>query len=111
MPTISAPCGSRLSAAFLAWLGLRLIGAVVGSSRPLPDIDLPDRELPTYSVIAAVYREARSVDALLAAIERLDYPAEKLDVIIAVEADDAETREALKAAKRLCKCLKLRQSI
>ena len=48
-------------------------------------------------MIAALYREAASVDGLLTAIERLDYPAEKLDVIIAVEADDRETRAAIAA--------------
>jgi cellulose synthase/poly-beta-1,6-N-acetylglucosamine synthase-like glycosyltransferase len=34
---------------------------------------------------------------LLAALEHLDYPPEKLDVIIAVEADDCETRAAIAA--------------
>ena len=48
-------------------------------------------------MIAALYREAASVDGLLRAIERLDYPAEKLDVIVAVEADDRETRAAIAA--------------
>ena len=64
-----------LSAAFLSWLGLRLIGALIGPRSLPPGPDLPDRDLPTYSVIAAVYREAASIDGLLAAIERLDYPA------------------------------------
>lgn len=88
-----------LSAVFLAWLSLRLIGAFVGSPPTSPDPVLPDRDLPIYSVIAAVYREAKSVGGLLAAIERLDYPAEKLDVIIAAEADDHETRAALAAVR------------
>ena len=88
-----------LSAIFLAWLGLRLLGAFVGPPPLSPARQLSDRELPIYSVIAAVYREAASVGGLLAAIERLDYPAEKLDVIVAVEADDADTRDALNAIK------------
>jgi cellulose synthase/poly-beta-1,6-N-acetylglucosamine synthase-like glycosyltransferase len=84
-----------LALLFLAWLALRLAGAFVnwvlrGRARRLSD----DR-LPTYTVIAALYREARSVHGLLTAIERLDYPREKLDVIIAVEADDRETNAAL----------------
>ncbi|MBS0533963.1 MAG: glycosyltransferase [Proteobacteria bacterium] len=88
-----------LSAVFLAWLGLRLIGAFVDSPPSAPNPVPPDRDLPIYSVIAAVYREANSVGGLLAAIERLDYPAEKLDVIIATEADDYETRAALAAIR------------
>ncbi len=61
--------------------------------------DTPDEELPVYSVITALHDEAVVVDQLLTAIERLDYPAEKLDVIIAVEADDYDTREAITARK------------
>jgi glycosyltransferase XagB len=63
-----------LAAMFLAWLGLRLTGAFVESitsnSAPGPS----DEELPVYTVIAALYREAASVDGLLRAIEKLDYP-------------------------------------
>ena len=40
-----------------------------------------EKRLPIYTVIAPLHREARVVDQLLSAIERLDYPAEKLDVI------------------------------
>ena len=86
-----------LAAIFLAWLGLRLAGAFVDWISREPSPDLPDDQLPTYTIIAALYREASSVDALLSAIERLDYPPEKLDVLIAVEADDRETRAALEA--------------
>ena len=88
-----------LATMFLAWLGLRLAGAVLGAARAEPFVAQADHTLPVYTVIAALYREARSVDPLLRAIERLDYPAEKLDVILAVEADDGETRAAI-AARR-----------
>ncbi len=84
-----------LAAVFMAWLGLRLAGACVKSLILDPSPSLPDDALPVYTVIAALYREAASVDGLLRAIERLDYPAEKLDVIVAVEADDHETRAAI----------------
>ena len=85
-----------LSLFFLAWLVLRLAGAVMRPVRPAP-LTATDDELPIYTVIAALYREARSVDTLLSAIDRLDYPPEKLDVILAVEEDDAETRAAIAA--------------
>ena len=48
---------------------------------------MPDKELPVYSIIVPLRDEARMVDQLLSAIEALDYPTGKLDVIIAVEAD------------------------
>ncbi len=98
---ILAPSGAALvfevtlATVFLAWLGLRLAGAFVKWQANEASPDLPDDALPVYTVIAALYREAASVDGLLRAIERLDYPAEKLDVIVAVEADDRETRAAL----------------
>jgi glycosyltransferase XagB len=86
-----------LAALFLAWLGLRLTGAFVDTTACDPACRLTDESLPVYTVISALYREVASVDGLLTAIERLDYPAEKLDVIIAVEADDRETRAAIAA--------------
>src|SRR5262252_8411345 len=56
-----------------------------------------NEEWPVYSVIAPLRGEARMVDQLLSAIERLDYPPAKLDVILAVEADDSDTRAAITA--------------
>jgi cellulose synthase/poly-beta-1,6-N-acetylglucosamine synthase-like glycosyltransferase len=50
---------------------------------------------PIYTVIAPLRREARVVDQLLSAIERLDYPAEMLDVIVIVEADEPATRAVI----------------
>ena len=88
-----------LASVFMAWLGLRLAGVLVNPPAPNPSPRLSDDALPVYTVIAALYREAASVDGLLSAIERIDYPAEKLEVIIAVEADDRDTRAAI-AARR-----------
>ena len=77
---VVAPAGTMLAfemalaAVFLAWLGLRLTGAFVEWLVGDPSPRLPDDALPVYTVIAALYREAASVDGLLTAIERLDYP-------------------------------------
>jgi cellulose synthase/poly-beta-1,6-N-acetylglucosamine synthase-like glycosyltransferase len=84
-----------LSVVFLAWVGLRLTGAVMALRRADPPLRLRDDELPVYTVIAALYREATSVHGLITAIERLEYPPEKLDVKFVVEAEDAETRAAI----------------
>jgi glycosyltransferase XagB len=100
---VVAPAGTMLAfevmlaAVFLAWLGLRLAGAFAEQPACDPSPGLPDDALPVYTVIAALYREAASVDGLLRAIEQLDYPAAKLDVILAVEADDRETCDAIAA--------------
>jgi hypothetical protein len=58
-----------------------------------------DGDLPVYTIIAPLHREARVVDQLLSAIEQLDYPAEKLDVIVVVEADEPATRAAITQRK------------
>jgi cellulose synthase/poly-beta-1,6-N-acetylglucosamine synthase-like glycosyltransferase len=56
---------------------------------------LPDHLLPVYTVIAALYREAKSVGPLMQAIDAFDYPREKLQVILALEPNDLATRAAV----------------
>ena len=80
---------------FVAAIGLRLTAAMMPQRPPPRWRRLPDGELPMYSVIVALYREARSVSQLLGALDALDYPREKLDIILAVEADDLATRTAI----------------
>jgi cellulose synthase/poly-beta-1,6-N-acetylglucosamine synthase-like glycosyltransferase len=50
--------------------------------------------LPTYSVLVPLYREAEVVPALLAALDRLDYPFDRLEVVLLVEHDDRATESA-----------------
>jgi cellulose synthase/poly-beta-1,6-N-acetylglucosamine synthase-like glycosyltransferase len=50
---------------------------------------------PVISIIVALYRESDIAPRLVARLARLDYPEELLDVILAVEAEDHVTREAL----------------
>lgn len=85
-----------LAILFLSWVSLRFAAAFIPTPKPRP-VAMPDSALPVYSVVAALYREAATVDSLLRSIERFDYPPEKLDVIIALEADDHETRAAIAA--------------
>lgn len=97
--TITQIFALMLTVLFLAWLSLRISVALAAVPEDLSPFDLPDNALPVYTVIAALYREAASIGGLLTAIEQLDYPAEKLDVILAVEADDKETLAAIAARK------------
>lgn len=46
---------------------------------------------PVYTVLCPLYREANVAPDLVAAIDRLDYPREALDVKLLVEGDDADT--------------------
>jgi len=60
---------------------------------------LTDEQLPTYTVLVPVYREANVVADLVEHLGALDYPPEKLEVLILLEEDDVETLEAARAAK------------
>lgn len=88
------PVEVPLAMVFIAWVVLRLVGLFMSPPvrRHAP---VPDRDLPTYSIIVALYREAASVAGLVQALEKLDYPREKLDIKIVLEPDDLPTRDAL----------------
>jgi cellulose synthase/poly-beta-1,6-N-acetylglucosamine synthase-like glycosyltransferase len=60
---------------------------------------LKDEELPRYTILVPVYREAEVIQTLLANLARLDYPREKLEILLLLEEDDQETLEAAKAAR------------
>lgn len=87
--------GLMLALSFLAFIALRLVASVL--PRPLPKRlpRLKDAELPSYTILVALYREASSVASLIEAFNELDYPREKLEIILAVEPNDLETRAAI----------------
>ncbi|MEM1300431.1 MAG: glycosyltransferase family 2 protein, partial [Pseudomonadota bacterium] len=67
--------------------------------RRLPDtppVDTPD--LPVISIMVPLFREAGMIRPLLVALGRLDYPRDRLDVKLVVEAADTATRVALAKA-------------
>jgi cellulose synthase/poly-beta-1,6-N-acetylglucosamine synthase-like glycosyltransferase len=58
-----------------------------------------DPSWPVITILCPVYREEKGLPGLVAAIRALDYPEDRLDVKILVEADDEPTR---KCAERHC---------
>ncbi len=58
---------------------------------------LDDVDLPVYTVLVPLYREAAVLPALVAGLARLDYPPTKLDVKLLLEEDDMSTRGAVAA--------------
>lgn len=56
-----------------------------------------DVELPRYSVLVPLYREAHVVPGLISALSEIDYPPARLDVLIVVEAVDQPTQAAIRA--------------
>ncbi len=59
------------------------------------NVAFTDAELPVYTVLVPLYREPGSVPQLIAALTRLDYPADRLDIKLVLEADDAATFAAI----------------
>lgn len=55
---------------------------------------VPDRALPTYTVLVPAYGEPEVVGRLLDHLRALDYPRDKLETLLLLEADDAPTIEA-----------------
>jgi len=81
---------------YLIGKSLKIQNNIESSSSELADID--DNSLPIYSIICPLYREAHILPQFLKALDKLDWPKNKLDVIILLEEDDAET---IKVASRL----------
>ncbi len=90
---------AALASVFLCWAGLRLIGMLsipLAARRRRP---YADRDLPVYTIIVALHREAAAVPGLIAALSGLRYPREKLDIKLALEPDDEATIAAVRALR------------
>lgn len=59
---------------------------------------VPDSELPFYTVMVPAYREASVITKLINNLIEMDYPTDRLEVLILVEQDDDETLGALRDA-------------
>ncbi|MBL1077854.1 glycosyltransferase [Nocardia sp. 2] len=55
---------------------------------------LPDSELPPYTILVPAYGEPEVVGDLVAALNGLDYPRDKMQALLLLEEDDAPTIEA-----------------
>jgi cellulose synthase/poly-beta-1,6-N-acetylglucosamine synthase-like glycosyltransferase len=58
---------------------------------------LKDANWPKYTVLCPLYREAAVVPQFVKAMQELDYPTNKLQVLFLTELDDVETRGAIRA--------------
>nr|WP_245908899.1 glycosyltransferase [Mycobacterium neglectum] len=56
---------------------------------------LTDDELPVYTVLLPVYDEPAIVSNLINGVGRLNYPTDKLEILLLVEEDDLATQTAL----------------
>uniref|UniRef100_UPI0015EFE66F glycosyltransferase family 2 protein n=1 Tax=Pseudonocardia pini TaxID=2758030 RepID=UPI0015EFE66F len=94
-----------ISVAFLVAVTFKFVVCMVGVRQEnhvqVTDDDvaaLRDADLPVYTVLVPVFREANIVAQLIGNLGALDYPAEKLEVLLLLEESDTETIEAARAA-------------
>ena len=59
---------------------------------------VPDAELPMYTVLVPAYQEQDVIGGMVECLENLDYPKDRLEVLILVERRDVATKEAIRAA-------------
>lgn len=57
--------------------------------------NLKDEDLPIYTILIPLYKEAEVVGQLLTEMINLDYPEDKLDIKLLLEEDDKETINAV----------------
>lgn len=56
---------------------------------------LNDAELPVYTILCPMYREQKVLPHFLHSLSKIDYPKNKLEVLLLLEEDDRETLEAI----------------
>ncbi len=89
--------------AYLLTLGDRVLIFKRGlASRPIVISDedaraLRDEDLPPYTILVPAYNEPEVVADLIGAMEALEYPRDRLQVLLLLEADDQITIDAAKA--------------
>lgn len=74
---------------FAAAIFVRLIAAA--SLTPLLSRLADQSDVPVYTILCPLYREANVAPDLVAALGRIDYPPDALDIKLIVEGDDVDT--------------------
>ena len=100
-PVVSGLAVLAFACISLLLIALLKIAAAIAALRhrsPAPTATT-DSVPPIVSLIVALYREGDIAARLVRRLARIDYPPDLLDVILAVEAHDHLTRDALAAAE------------
>lgn len=86
---------------YIAVIAFRLILVLAAQDAPVmrftrEELDaVPPDSLPWYSILVPLYREEKVLAALHAKLAALEYPADRLQVLLLIEEDDELTRAAL----------------
>lgn len=84
---------------FTLQIAMRIALCIQGrlSAKPVPPAMLALHSAwPAYSVLVPLYKEASSLPKLAESLAKLDYPAEKLEILFLVEQDDSSTIQAVR---------------
>lgn len=80
---------------YFLFVGLKLT-LHIASRRYVPPaispVSIDDPDLPTYTVLIPLYKEANMLGSLVRSIAGLSYPKDRLQVLLLLEDDDTETR-------------------
>jgi len=87
------------AAAFLA-ISLWRVALVMLSARPAGRLDQTEAALPPYTVLVALHDEAEVMDQLVGRLARIDYPTDRLQGLLVLEAHDHPTIAAALAARQ-----------
>lgn len=90
LDALQAAASAGLWLAFSASIASRSMAAIATDPKVRPP-PLSDDELPVYTVVAALYKEANVIADLIRALNATDYPKAKLDIKLVVERRDLET--------------------
>ena len=81
------------------WLFLiSLGGSEMVRSSHAEALAAPDEILASYTVMVPAFREPEVMPSLVTNLRRLDYPAERLQILLLIETDDAATIASARAA-------------
>jgi len=84
--------------AFKIWIVYESLKTEMIDFTPEEIAPITDEELPVYTILIPLYREEKVIRQILKAMTAIDYPTDKLDIIITLEEYDAPTIEAIKEA-------------
>jgi glycosyltransferase XagB len=77
-------------------IAFRIAATLAAAVRPIRTPDLaPEQETPSLTLLVPLLREKEVVGDLIRSLEAIDYPRDRLEVKLLVEADDAETLSVL----------------
>ena len=83
---------------FLGCIGLRIVAASeIGRPPTFKPQPFAAAEMPVYSILVPLYKEAQLVPELLVALGRLVWPRSKLEIKLVCELDDRATLDAIAA--------------